>query len=473
MAQVEDEPPLAGAPDSKGRIQAPWSRSDRPLPRLVVRPLQGFLQTEASGGILLLVATGAALVWANSPFREAYESLWHTEATLWLGPWVISEELREWVNEGLMALFFFVVGLEIKRELTTGELRSRRAAALPAIAAIGGMVVPALLYLALNRGGEAARGWGIPMATDIAFAVGVLTIVARRLPGTLKSFLLTLAIVDDIGAIAVIAVFYPGQIAWGALGVAGGLLALIVMLERLHVRASVLYVILGVATWIATHESGVHATIAGVALGFLTPSRPFQRPRAVSEEAHRVAEQTVDDPSPPDSDAHHWLWLASLSREAVSPLARLEHLLHPWTSYVVIPVFALANAGVVLSGSSIGAAGTSSVALGVLVGLVGGKTIGITLATWIGTRLGLAGLPRGARWDHVLGVGLLAGIGFTVSLFITDLAFVDPTRVQDAKIGILAASAVAGIGGSAVLLRSARTRSREGRPDRPAGQPPA
>ncbi|HEX9124589.1 MAG TPA: Na+/H+ antiporter NhaA, partial [Actinomycetota bacterium] len=391
--------------------------------------------------------------WANSPWREGYERLWHTTFTAGVGDWSISEDLRHWVNDGLMALFFLVVGLEIKRELFTGELRDRRTAILPAIAALGGMVVPALIYLALNAGGEGASGWGIPMATDIAFALGVLTLAARHAPSNLKPFLLTLAIVDDIGAIIVIALFYSGGLTWGALGVAFGLCGLIVLLERIHVRAGAVYVVLGVGVWLATFESGVHPTIAGVALGLLTPAVPFQRPRAVSEEAHRVADETVDDPFPPDADAHLWLLLAGLSREAVSPLARLEEVLHPWTSWVIVPLFALANAGVALSGSALREASTSPVAVGILLGLVVGKVAGISLASLLAVKTGLARLPESVRWRDLVGTAAVAGIGFTVSLFIAELAFDQAALRDTAKVGILAASLVAGLAGF-LLLRS-------------------
>jgi NhaA family Na+:H+ antiporter len=360
------------------------------------------------------------------------------------------------VNDALMTLFFFVVGLEIKRELVTGELRERRAAALPAVAALGGMVVPALVYLAFNLGGEGESGWGIPMATDIAFALGVLAIVSRGLPPSLKAFLLTLAIVDDIGAIIVIAVFYSAGISWPALGVAIGLLLLMRGFQRLQIRWTVVYVFLGMSVWLATFQSGVHATIAGVALGLLTPAVPFQRPRAVSDEARRVADETVDDPFPPDADAHHWLHISGLSREAVSPLARAQHLLHPWTSYLVVPVFALANAGVALSGSALRDATMSGVTVGVVAGLVVGKVLGIGLASMVVIRTGVARMPEGVTWGHLLGVAALAGIGFTVSLFITGLAFDDPALQASAKVGILAASILAGLLGSMLLLRSKR-----------------
>ncbi len=446
-----DDERIASAEDE---LRVPWSGTARPVPRLILQPLQTFLRTEEASGILLLAAAVAALGWANSPWRASYDALWHTQLSIGLGSWSLTEDLQHWANDALMALFFLVVGLEIKRELLTGELRELRVAALPAIAALGGMVVPALLYLAVNRSGEPARGWGIPMATDIAFALGVLALVGRGLPASLKSFLLALAIVDDIGAILVIAAFYAGSIALVPLLVAAGLLALILVLQRLQVRWTAVYVLLGLGVWLATFQSGVHATIAGVALGLATPTVPFQRPRAVSLEAHRIADDTVDDPTPPDADAHQWLHLAGLTREAVSPLARLEHLLHPWTSYVIVPLFALANAGVPISGSTLTDALASGVTLGVVAGLVVGKTVGVTAFAWAATRTGITRLPEGVRWRHLFGVAALAGIGFTVSLFITGLAFERPELQDAAKVGILAASLLAGLIGSLLLARS-------------------
>lgn len=440
----------------------PWSRSERPVPRRVLKPLQSFLEQEAASGVLLLLATIVALLWANSPWRASYEDLWHTVLRVRVGPWAIAEDLRQWVNDALMALFFLVVGLEIKREVLTGELRDARAAALPAIAALGGMVVPALLYIGLNAGGEGSRGWGIPMATDIAFALGVLTIAARYAPPNLKPFLLTLAIVDDIGAIVVIALFYSGGITWGALGVAAAICLLIAFLKRIHVRSTPVYVVLGVAVWVAVFESGVHPTIAGVSLGLLTPAVPFQRPRAVSDEAHRVADETVDHPSPPDVDAHHWLHLEVLSREAVSPLARVESALHPWTSFVIVPAFALANAGVRVTAEAIGDAATSTVGVGIVLGLVVGKLAGISVASWAAVRTGLARLPDGVTWLHLMGTAAVAGIGFTVSLFIAELAFTGVRLTNTAKVGILAASLLAGALGYAVLRVGGRGPAWEG-----------
>ncbi|HEX9697380.1 MAG TPA: Na+/H+ antiporter NhaA [Actinomycetota bacterium] len=440
---------------SPDHLRHTWSQSERAVPRTVVRPLLAFLQLEAAGGILLLVATVAALVWANSPWQSSYESFWHTRFTIRIGSWAIQEDLQHWINDALMALFFFVVGLEIKRELVGGELRDPRAAALPAIAALGGMIGPALIYAAFNAGGAGSAGWGIPMATDIAFAVGVLAIAGRRLPTSLKLFLLALAIVDDIGAILVIAIFYSGGVSMIALGVAAALLALIVVLQRLHVRSLPVYVIIGTGVWLAVFESGVHATIAGVALGLLTPAAAFQRRAAVVKAARDVATDADREEGEPDADAHHWLGLSRVSRDAISPLARLENMLHPWTSFLIVPLFALANAGVTLSGDTFGSLPSSRVALGVIAGLVVGKIVGISLFAWLATTFKVARLPAGARWSQVVSVAAVAGIGFTVSLFIAGLAFPTSALLDEAKIAILTGSLIAGVAGVAFLRISA------------------
>ncbi len=406
-------------------MNAPNPRPSRRTPA-VFRPLIAFLETEAAGGILLLAAAAAALAWANSPWSGSYERVWRTELTLGIGSTSISTDLRHWVNDALMAIFFFVVGLEIKRELAVGELRARRAAALPVFAAIGGMVVPAGLYLAINAGGAGERGWGIPMATDIAFAVGVLALVGRKAPASLKIFLLSLAIVDDIGAIAVIAIFYAETLSIIPLAVAAALFGAIAACRRLGVRPRLVYLALGLGVWLAVFESGVHATIAGVALGLFTPARS----RAASD-----------------------------GKYGSSSLDRLEAGLHPWTSFFIVPLFALANAGVDLTG---GAALGDRVALGVIIGLVAGKTIGIALAAWGATRLGFARLPADIGWRHIFGGAAVAGIGFTVSLLIAGLAFEDPGVLASAKLGILTASVGAGVLGAAIL-------SFAGRPDERAG----
>lgn len=425
-------------------LRASFSRSDRLVPRAVLRPLQEFLRTSTAGSLLLLLAVAVALIWANSPWRDGYAHVWHTEASLRIGAWHVDEDLRGWVNDGLMTFFFLLVGLEIKRELVTGELREWRAAALPMIAAVGGMVMPAVLYLALNAGGPGAQGWGVPMATDVAFALGALTLAASFAPASLKPFLLTLAIVDDIGAIVVIATFYSGGVRWGPLLVAVLLVLLIVGLRGLHVLAMSVYVVIGILLWFAVLRSGIHPTIAGVVLGLLAPAVPFQRPHAVSEEAHRIADETVDDPSPPDADAHWWQRLAKLSKEAVSPLARLEHILLPWSSFVILPLFALANSGVELSARALDEAATSRIAWGIVVGLVVGKFLGVWLASVAAVKLGVGKLPDGVGWGSLAGLAATAGLGFTVSLFVADLAFGRSSLLAQAKVGILVASILAG-----------------------------
>ncbi|MEX2557616.1 MAG: Na+/H+ antiporter NhaA [Actinomycetota bacterium] len=383
--------------------------------RFVVRPLQLFLRTEAAGGILLLAAASAALIWVNLA-PGSYENLWDTELTVGAGRWTITEDIRHWINDAAMALFFFVVGLEIKRELVAGELRDRRAAVLPAAAALGGMVVPALIFLAVTAGGSGSRGWGIPMATDIAFAVGVLAVVGRGLPVGLKLFLLTLAIVDDIGAILMIAFFYTDSISIDALGIAVGLLAAVVLLRRLGVGWGPVHLIFGVAVWVAVFESGVHATIAGVALALVTPAR-------------------------------------------ISP--QLEQIIHPWTSFLVVPMFALANAGVRLAGAGLDDATSREVAAGVIVGLVVGKIVGITFGAAVATRLGIARLPEGVGWTQVIGIAALGGIGFTVSLFIAGLAYSDGPLLSASKVGILSGSLVSGVVGTVLLARARRVRADE------------
>jgi NhaA family Na+:H+ antiporter len=433
--------------EQEDTIRMPWARSEGRVPRAMGR----FLSTELSGGVLLLGAAITALVWAN--LGDSYERFWTQTLSVRVGSANLSMDLRHWVADGLMAIFFYVVGLEIKRELTTGEFRNPRTAALPVAAAIGGMVVPALVYLAFNSGGEGSHGWGIPMATDIAFALGILVVAGSALPHNLRSFLLTLAIVDDIGAIVVIAVAYSSGLDFLALGVAAVLLLVMTQLSRMGVRSIGVYGVLGVAVWVAVYASGVHATIAGVLLGLLTPSIPFQRPAAVSSEARRVADETQDDPYPPDADAQQWLRLAELSRDTVSPLARMEAALHPWSSFLIVPLFALASAGVILTQDAVSHALNSPVTIGVVVGLLIGKPLGVVGASWIATRLKLATLPSGVRWSQIRAVAVIAGVGFTVSLLMAELAFRRHILIEEAKMGILAGSLVAGLIGAFMLRR--------------------
>ena len=331
-------------------LRLPWSRSDRAFPRTVVRPLQEFLRSSTASALPLFCAAVVALAWANSPWWRSYERLWATTLTVGVGRWAINEDLRFWVGEGLMTFFFLLAGLEIKRELVTGELRDRRAAIVPVAAAVGGMAVPAVIYLVATSGTPAADGWGMAMPTDLAFALAIVVIAMRSAPPGIRPFLLTLAIADDLLTIVVVAVFYAGSVSWLPLGLALLSVAAMIVCERAHVRHLLVYVVLGVLTWLFAYHAGVHPALVGAVLGLLAPALPFQRPADVSAAAHRIADETSDHPDPPDEDAASWLELARLSHEAVSPLARIEHELLPWVNLAALPLFALANAGVHLSG---------------------------------------------------------------------------------------------------------------------------
>jgi NhaA family Na+:H+ antiporter len=427
-----------------------WMASDRKLAKFVGRPIASFLRVETAGGVILLGAAVLALFWANSPLASWYHSLWDTEITFQVGSFQVSEDLRHWVNDGLMALFFFVVGLEIKYELVSGELRDPKAAALPIIAAFGGMAVPAAIYAALNTGGEGAAGWGIPMATDIAFAVGVLAVLGRRIPAAARVFLLTLAIVDDIGAITVIAVFYTADLSMQWLALAGLGVAAAITFRRMRVWSPYVYVLCGVCVWFAMYQSGVHPTIAGVIMGLLTPAMPLLD----QAQAREYARQSIPD----ELDAEEVRRYRFLLGESVPLAERLERALHPWSSYVILPIFALANAGIDLSGG-LGAAAESSITLGVALGLVVGKTVGITATSYVAVRQGWGRLPTGTSWPTMVGLAVVGGVGFTVSLFVTGLAFGDATAAAaDAKIGVLAGSLVAAVIGAALLVLANRPR---------------
>ena len=402
----------------------------------------------------MLVMAVVALVWANSPFADSYVELWETLISVHLGDLIhIDLDLRGWVNDLAMAFFFFVVALEIKRELVRGDLRDPRAAALPALAALGGMIVPAVIYAVFNAGSAGADGWGIPMATDIAFAVGVLSLLGRRIPSSLVVFLLTLAIVDDLGAIVVIAVFYTSGLSFGWLAIGIGCILGAVVLNRLDVRSFVPYFMLAVFCWLALHESGVHATLAGVAFGLITPSHAFVRPKQFGPHARSLvtkvevalaAEGSADGTDEEAVEADALNELITLSAESQPPLDRLEHRLLPWTTFVIVPIFALANAGVAVSWDDLTGAFSEPVTLGVLFGLVLGKPIGIMAFSLLAIRVGIGKQPAGATWPQMLGVAMLGGIGFTVALFVTELAFDPGVLADQAKIGILAASTIAG-----------------------------
>jgi len=376
--------------------------------------LRELFRNPAAPGVALMVAAAAAFVWANSPWADAYSALLATPVAVEIGAAGLHKPLILWINDGLMALFFLMVGLEVKREIAQGELSSMQKAALPVAAAIGGMVVPALLYVVLNLGGEGQAGWAIPMATDIAFALGVLALLGDRVPASLKVFLAALAVADDIGAVTVIALFYTSKLSLTALLIAAGFGALLLVLNRLRVQNLGLYLLVGAALWVAVLKSGVHATIAGVLLALAVPLHG-------------------------EEDDDH------------SPLVHLEHTLHPWVSWLVLPVFALANAGVTVLGTEIEL--LHPVALGTAAGLVVGKSVGIPAFSWLAVRLGWGQLPEGAGWRDVIGVGMLGGIGFTMSIFVAGLAFADPALLDTAKLGIIGSSLLAGVLGTVVLLR--------------------
>jgi NhaA family Na+:H+ antiporter len=422
-----------------------------PPPLRLPVPLREYLRNEAAGGVVLMVAAVVALVWANSPWRAAYDALWETSLSIELGRFGLEANLREWVDDGLMTLFFLVVGLEIKRELVAGELATWRKAVLPVVAAVGGMAVPAAIYASWNAGGPGAPGWGVPMATDIAFALGVLALLGSRVPAALKVFLLTLAVVDDLGSIAVVALFYSRGVDPAGLAVAAGLVVLVAALVRAGVWWLPLHIALGIALWLAMWHSGVSPALAGVAMGLLTPARATSAPEAARDRGGALAGALADDPRPPR--------LREMLREAKGtvPLAeRLAHDLHPVSAFLVVPLFALANAGVSLERGGLAAPGAGAVLGGVLAGRVLGKLAGISLATWLAVRLGLASRPAETSWSQLAGVATVAGIGFTVPLFVADLAFPDGRFDAPVKLGLLLASVVSGVAGALVLLKSAR-----------------
>ncbi len=421
-----------------------WLRSDRFFARSVARPVNRFLHIEAAGGILLVGAAVVALGWANSPWSAGYRDLWTTQLTIDLGGHAIAEDLRHWINDGLMAIFFFVIGLEIKQELTDGQLTSPREAAVPAAGALGGMLLPAALYLAINIAGPGVDGWGIPMATDVAFALGVLALLGSRVPAELKVLLLALAIVDDVGAILVIAVFYSDDLKGTWLAAAAGGLLLVAFLSRVRVRYLPVYVMLGMGVWLATFESGVHATIAGVALGLVTPARAF----LPEVDADRIADELSADQHVTAGEVRS---ISFRLRESIPVTEHLQNLLHPWTSYLIVPLFALANAGVEVSGETLRDAATAPVTIGVVVGLVVGKLVGVAGAIALVVRFGGGQLPEGITSRHVLGMAGIAGVGFTVSIFVAGLAFEEPEFAHQATIGVLVASVLAAGLGAALL----------------------
>jgi len=416
-----------------------------------------FFHTETAGSIVLLTATVLAFALANSSLYSAMEALFQTEIGLHVGTWEFSLSVLHWIDDGLMAIFFFVVGLEIKREFIVGELAERRKATLPILAAVGGMVVPALVYLAFNLGGPGVHGWGVPMATDIAFALGVLALLGSRVPLGLRVFLTALAIADDIGAILVIAIFYTADVKLMWLGVVAVLFIVLLLFARRGVDSRWPYAIVGVGLWAAMLASGVHATIAGVLVAFTIPATARLAPLDFTTRT-RVALDEIDTNAVPGEhtlvDETRVDVCTMIRRDALhtmAPLQRMESALHPWTTFVILPLFALGNAGVRLVGVDVGALLGSPVSLGIMFGLVVGKPVGIFAMTWLAVRLRVADLPEGVNWAHILGAGVLGGIGFTMSLFVANLAFAGGDQTAAAKVAILVASVVAGSAGYALL----------------------
>ncbi len=399
-----------------------------------------------------------ALILANSPLRDFYHHLWEYELTLGFEEFGLSKSLHHWINDGLMAVFFFVVGLEIKREFLAGELANRRKAALPIAAAFGGMLMPALLYYLFNRQPPTVHGWGIPMATDIAFALGVIALLGDRIPRSLAVFLTALAIVDDLGAVLVIAIFYTGQLSFPHLLLAAGFLLLLMIGNRFGVQHPNFYALIGLCLWIALLKSGVHASIAGVLIGATIPVQPRHSHRdflgRIEKLLTRYREiKTVEGPFHHEDRLGTLLAIEKTSHDAMSPLQRMEHVMNDWVIYGVMPIFALANAGISLGFGELAAAFTNPVTLGATVGLLFGKPMGIFLFSWLAVRLGFCDLPSAVRWPQLFGVGILGGIGFTMSIFITNLAFAQPQLITDAKIGIFTASILAGVLGFLLLSR--------------------
>lgn len=430
-------------------------RRERILPTTpmtrVVRPVERFLHVQTASGAVLLACALIAVIAANSPFSEAYLQFWNVPIGLHFGDWHVEHSLLTWINDGLMAVFFFAVGLEVKRELVLGELRQPRQAALPVAAAIGGMLAPALLYWMLQAGQPGERGWGIPMATDIAFVVGAMAILGDRVPRALRITLLTLAIVDDIGAILIIALVYSHDLHWSWLGASAAGVGAVALLARLGLRSIPVYTMLGAGIWFACHESGIHATIAGVILGLMTPAQSYLSVSALGKLVDHADDFFRGDLDAEEERASEVSYLQRAVRESISPLEYLENALHPWVGFVIMPIFALANAGVAVELTAL----TAPVAVAVVVGLVVGKPLGILVLSFLAVKIGLARLPEGLSWRQLASGGCLAGIGFTMALFLAGLALQEP-QLSSAKIGILAASAISASLGTMLLVIAAR-----------------
>jgi len=421
----------------------------------ISQSFKDFLRNSTAGGIILLVCTLCALVWANSPYAHAYFELWETTVTLGAGSFSLSKTLHHWINDGLMVIFFFLVGLEIKREMLVGELASIRKAMLPILAAVGGMVGPALMYVLFNAGTPEISGWGVPMATDIAFALGVLALLGKRVPPSLKVFLAALAIVDDMGAVLVIALFYTSELSLIMLLIGGGIMLLLVIANKLNIRSTVVYIVLGIGLWYCFLKSGVHATVAGVLLAMMIPvTSKIDKQKFLQKSTLALKELENNQSTISENELIHTV--AVLSEDVQSPLHRFEHSLQPYVAFLIMPIFALANAGVQLQ-SNLFASLLTPVALGIGLGLIIGKQAGILLTTWIAVKANIAALPKGVTWKMVYGTSWLCAIGFTMALFIANLAFNEAHILDIAKISILTTSAVSGVIGYLLLKMSSKS----------------
>lgn len=425
----------------------------------IIAPVNKFIQLEYTGGIFLFVSVLIAIIWANSSFHELYHHLWEIRFSVGFGEYVLDHPLHIWINDGLMAIFFFVIGLELKREFMEGELSTLKKASLPMMAAFGGMVVPALIYFFINKGTAASHGWGIPMATDIAFALALLSMAGKHIPVSVKVFLSALAVADDLGAVLVIAFFYTSELNFVPLGIAAVFLLILIAGNRLGIRSVAFYLLIGIGVWIGFLLSGVHATIAGVLVAFTIPAVTRINESHFSRNLRKLAsdfeKDGLHDSALITSDQHHTLaHVKTLTLAAETPLQKIEHALHPWVAFVIMPLFALANAGIII-GADFFTALINPVSIGVMAGLIIGKFTGILFFTWLMVKTGISQLPERANWKHITGVALLAGVGFTMSLFISNLAFEVPEFIEQAKYGILMASLIAGITGIIMLKQIA------------------
>mgnify|MGYP003945619415 FL=1 len=426
----------------------------------IMAPVNKFIQLEYTSGIVLLLSVIVAILWANSAFADSYHHLWELQLSIGFGEYVFDKPLHIWINDGLMVMFFFVIGLELKREFMDGELSSAKKASLPMAAALGGMIVPALLYFTINQGTEAAHGWGIPMATDIAFALALLSVAGKHIPGSIKIFLSALAVADDLGAVMVIAFFYTAELHFLPLVIAGLFLAMMLMGNRMGIRSTAFYLLMGLVVWMGFLLSGVHATIAGVLTAFTIPAATKVDELMYASKLKKLAsdfEKEIPSNSTLTTPQQHQTieQIKNLSLAAETPLQKIEHAMHPWVAFAIMPLFALSNSGMVI-GSDFFTAIINPVSIGIVAGLIGGKFIGILLFTWLMVKFKISKLPAQSSWSHIIGVALLGGVGFTMSLFISNLAFADVAMITQAKYGILLASVIAGILGTIALKRTAK-----------------